>query len=520
MTDVAPKPCEGFFDAEFYQTQMSRRVPDALAHFRAHGDRQGLDPSPYFSTLFYKQTYPDWADGGQPTALDDFLMQDARGPWRHPHPMIDPDFYLRQHADVAAAGMSPLGHFARHGDLEGRSPSAAFDARFYQRRYLRLAQTLAFAHYRSVGQTAGHLPRPEPRSFDQSAAASAGICASLNRPILLGGHDAQEAGSPILIRDIAREMIARGRDVVFVLRDGGPLVQALQQLGPVFVLADGWDAAGLFSGFGADVPANLHSAEAARMAIAAAKAGLRTTLHVHEMRGYLETQDLVPDLKAAQGAGVRLIASFPRMAADLRSALGALTIMQPGVTLPPAPLRAFRHQRQTRVGKAVFIGAGYADRRKGFDLFVEAAADLHKVVPDAGFVWLGALDPWAQELADKAIAKGLPLCLPGFVSDPLCWYAAASVYLLTSREDPGPTTLIHAAATGIPFVGYQTDIGLRGIIDPLGQFVTVGDRQAFVAAALGHLKNDTPARRHRQRALLRPHLGFERYCDGLLRLFA
>ena len=516
----AARSCQGFFDDAFYQRQMTARVPDALAHFRAIGDRQGLDPSPYFSTLFYKRLYPDWATGGQPTALEDFLMREASGAWRCPHPMIDPAFYLHSHADVAASGLSPSGHFARHGDLEGRSPSAAFDARFYQRRYLRLAQTNAFAHYQTIGKRAGHLPRPEPRSFAQSAAASGQARAGVRRLVLLAGHDAQEAGAPILIRDIARHLIARGHGVAMILRDGGPLVGTFQQLGPVFVVSDGWDAAGLFAGFGPDVPAIVHSAEAARLARAAAQEGLPTSLHIHEMRGYLKAQHLLSDLKAAQSAGVRLIASFPRMAEDLRDDLGALQILQPGVTLPHAPLSAFRQRRRSRVGHPLFIGAGYADRRKGFDLFVEAATDLHRVDPDAGFVWLGALDPWAQGLADRAIVRGLPLRLPGFVGAPLPWYAAASVYLLTSREDPGPTTLIHATATGIPFVGYATDIGLRGIVDPVGQFVAAGDRAGFVAAALGFARETSPARRHRQRAMLRPHLGFERYCDGLISLFA
>ncbi|MDO9637332.1 MAG: glycosyltransferase family 4 protein [Pseudotabrizicola sp.] len=519
MTTAEPPVCQGFFDAAYYQSQLAAPVPDPLAHFRAQGDRMGLDPSPYFSTRHYKALYPDWRAAGAQTALDDFLIFETQGQWHSPHPLFDFATYLRRNPDVAAARVSPAGHFARHGDSEGRSPSDGFDATYYRRRYLRLTDTCAFAHYIAHGQAAGHQPRPQSRSAAQSAAAAAQAIAGLPRPVLLGVHDAQEAGTPLLVRDMARELRARGHSPVFVLRDGGPLVAELERLGPVFVLADGWDGAGLLSGVGPDIPIFVHSAEAAGIARAAAHSGLPVMLLIHEMRGYLDARGLLPELIAAHRAGARLVASFPRMAAALRSDLGPLPVIQPGAALPPATLSAFRHWRQTGQGRALFVGAGQADARKGFDLFLDAAQAIHAERRDAIFVWLGAMTAWAQPLADQARRQGLRLLLPGFIADSLACYAAASAYLLTSREDPGPMTLIHAAATGTPFVGYAADIGLRGVADPLGQFVADGDRTAFVTAALGYARSETPATRRARRALLRPHLGMARYCDALLSLF-
>lgn len=514
--------CQGFFDAAYYQRQLGARVPDPLAHFRAQGDASGLDPSPYFSTRHYKARYPDWQETGARTALEDFLARDVAGQWRSPHPLIDPAAYLRFYADVAAAGMSPAGHFARHGDGEGRSPSDGFDAAYYHRRYLRLTDTRAFAHYIAQGQAAGHQPRPRPRSAAQSAAAAAGAIADLPRPVLLGVHDAQEAGTPLLVRDLARELLRRGHSPVFVLRDGGPLVAELETLGPVFVLADGWDGAGLLSGVPPGMPTLVNSAEAAGIARAAAQSGLPTTLLIHEMRGYLDVRGLLAELIAAQGAGAGLVASFPRMAEALRADLGPVPVIQPGAALPPARLSAFRHWKrdgQGQAGRVLFVGAGLADPRKGFDLFLDAAQAIHAARADTAFVWLGAMTAWSHPLADQAKARGLPLVLPGFISDSLACYAAASAYLLTSREDPGPMTLIHAAATGTPFVGYAADIGLRGVADPLGQFVVPGDRAGFVAAALAYARNEASATRRARRALLRPHLGMARYCDALLSAF-
>jgi hypothetical protein len=43
--------------------------------------------------------------------------------WRQgaaPHPQFDGDLYLQWNPDVKAAGVNPLEHYVRHGQLEGR----------------------------------------------------------------------------------------------------------------------------------------------------------------------------------------------------------------------------------------------------------------------------------------------------------------------------------------------------------------------------------------------------------------
>lgn len=137
-------------------------------------------------------------------------------------------------------------------------------------------------------------------------------------------------------------------------------------------------------------------------------------------------------------------------------------------------------------------------------------------LPDAQFVWLGALDGWAQGLAAKAQAGGLPLLCPGFVADSLAWYVAARVYLLTSRQDPGPTTVIHAAAMGVPFVGYATDIGLRGVADHLGRFVPADRPADFVRAALDLARRDNRVERRRLRHVVLKATSFGSYTDAIL----
>ena len=45
--------------------------------------------------------------------------------------LFDPQWYLKQYPDVAAAGLDPLDHYLTAGGYEGRNPSARFDSHWY-----------------------------------------------------------------------------------------------------------------------------------------------------------------------------------------------------------------------------------------------------------------------------------------------------------------------------------------------------------------------------------------------------
>jgi len=523
VTDSASKPLfsQSFltlFDIGHYRRQTGctfDEAAEALHHFRSVGDASGLDPSPYFATRWYKERYPDWPRGGQ-TAVEDFLGHLDRGQGRRPHPLFDPEFYLGTYPDLAKLAAGAVLHFIRHGDSEGRAPSSAFDAGFYRRCYLPLGVGHPFRHYVTEGCARGYLPRPKPKSAEDSAQAMRKALTGTARPLLLVAHDAQAAGVPILTLDLAQALQARGFAPVFVLGAAGPLLDRFLGLGPVFLHAEGWAIEGLAAGLPPGTPTLVNTAAAAGLAVPLAQAGLRCLVLIHETADYVREHGFLPDLRAAREAGAGLIVSMPRMAQAMAEDPGGIEWVRPGIVLPRTTLAAFRQRRQERRAGPVFIGAGHADRRKGFDLFLEAAAQLARDLPGARFVWLGALDVWARALADTALADGLDLTLPGFVEDSLAWYRAADVYLLTSRQDPGPTTVIHAAAVGTPFVGYAADIGLIGLAEAAGQFVAPGDLAAFTTTARRLARDVTPATRWRLRRKVRAATGFEPYVGALI----
>ncbi len=508
---------EAVFDESFYRTNSGLGPTGTLAHYIAEGDRAGIDPSPYFSTRYYQSRYPDWQAHGARTTVEDFLMRLGADDVRQPHPLIDPVYYRARYPDLHELGSRAVLHFFRLGDKEVRSPSASFDADFYQRCYLALEAEYPFRDFVIAGRAAGHLPCVVPRSREQSREEAARITAGMTRPVLLCARDAQPAGVPILTMDIARGLAARGEQPLFALQWGGPLIGQFRAIGPVVLLGEGWTPAGLADGLPPRTPVVITTAAAAGMAPVLAAAGHRCLVLVNETAGSIQDQQLLAHLVAARRAKVDIVVSMPPIADGLKEHLGAVDVLRPGLVLPRTPLGAFRRVRHRLNGgtRVVFIGAGHADRRKGFDLFIEAAERIAIDRPDARFVWLGSLDSWARPLADAALRRGLDLTLPGFVPESLAWYRAADVYLLTSRQDPGPGTAVHAAAVGTPTVGYAAEIGLMGIAEDFGSFVPPGDVEVFAKTALAAAAAITPASRRALRRMVRQASAFGPYVDAL-----
>lgn len=76
---------------------------------------------------------------------------------RAPDPLFDPAFYLAHNADVAAAGIDPLLHYAMFGWKEGRDPSATFSTNHYLavNQDVKLAGLDPLQHYLAWGVTEG-----------------------------------------------------------------------------------------------------------------------------------------------------------------------------------------------------------------------------------------------------------------------------------------------------------------------------------------------------------------------------
>ncbi|NQX10251.1 glycosyltransferase [Microbacteriaceae bacterium VKM Ac-2855] len=448
-------------------------------------------------------------------------VEESLDPTR-PDELFDLAWYLASYPDIASETGEGWAHFVLHGEREGRSPGPGFDPEFYRRTHLALEADRPFTHYVTQGRARGHAPKAVAVDENQTFLAMRAALHGRLNPILLIGNDARAAGAPFLLLEIAARLRSRGWSPVFVLKQAGPLFARFADLGPTLIADEGWNLPALGKALPAEAPVLANTAWGALVADQLDVAW-RSVVLVQEMPEYLVTQDLLAPISRAHS----VIVSMPRMQSELGRLLAPesrLETILPGLR---APIVSRRNQRAVRrlldeqfgAGSPVFLGAGYADRRKGFDLFLETARMIAEREPAAVFVWLGELGSWARSAADQALADGLRLLLPGFRPDASDWYTIARVYVLTSRQDPGPTTVMDAAAVGTPFVGLAADIGLRDLDDIVartGEFV--GDTEALADSAVEVARSDSPDSRTARASFVRAYRSLDGYVDDLERI--
>ncbi len=123
------------------------------------------DVGELFDAEWYLQRYADVAAAGI-DPLGHYLKYGA-AEGRDPHPLFWTEWYLRQHAGALPEGQNPLVHFVREGGRSGRDPNPLFCSAWYLDRYpdARASSLNPLLHYLRVGASLGHDPGPE---FDTS----------------------------------------------------------------------------------------------------------------------------------------------------------------------------------------------------------------------------------------------------------------------------------------------------------------------------------------------------------------
>ncbi len=148
------------FDPAWYEAARGseRRDPNPLIDYILHGAREGVEPSPYFSTPFYRKICGGL---GRLTPLGHFV---AHGSSNNliPTPLFDRHWYLENNPDVRQAGFDPFLHFVASGARDGRSPSPLFDSAWYRMKNAD-ARDEGFEplyHYLAIGAGEGRILRP------------------------------------------------------------------------------------------------------------------------------------------------------------------------------------------------------------------------------------------------------------------------------------------------------------------------------------------------------------------------
>jgi glycosyltransferase involved in cell wall biosynthesis len=168
------------------------------------------------------------------------------------------------------------------------------------------------------------------------------------------------------------------------------------------------------------------------------------------------------------------------------------------------------------------VTIGYADKRKGIDLFVEMAQIIVLDNPDVYFIWVGHFDVNLEDGIKRKVAdSGLSerVIFPGLDFDSDVYYAAADVYALTSREDPFPCVVQEALGVATPVVAFEGAGGFNELLSRAGGLLVPSfDVAAFAETVEGLLFNDDENLRLGEagRLLMEKEFSFRHYLYSLL----
>lgn len=155
--------------------------------------------------------------------------------------------------------------------------------------------------------------------------------------------------------------------------------------------------------------------------------------------------------------------------------------------------------------RKVLLAVGRLDEQKGFDYLLLAFAKLAKEHQNWDLIILGE-GPIRQSLISQIQALELEsrvhlLGRAGNVGD---WYQRADLYVMSSRFEGFPNTLLEAMAHGCAVVSYDCDTGPRDIIqhEKNGLLVSpVGDVSALALALDRLMRNDAARQQIGQKAI-------------------
>jgi glycosyltransferase involved in cell wall biosynthesis len=307
------------------------------------------------------------------------------------------------------------------------------------------------------------------------------------RRILLVIHDAHPHGAQFLILNMAKVLHeSMGFSVDMIVLGEGPLLEEYRQYATVHELA-GYD---------------LQGEKAVNLIQQLRKQGISSAITNTTVTGLI-----VPVLKQNNFTVVSLIHELPALIKDYQlqkhakviaseadKIVFAATAVKNGfetftkldekkVVMRPQGLykknsrqtneqimasnQELRHRFNLPEGSKIILGVGFADYRKGIDIFVESGINVLNKNKNVYFVWLGNFEPEIEDKNKKTINKsGFNdyFIFPGLDCDSDIYYAGADVYALTSREDPFPSVVLEALDARTPVVAFSKSGGASELL--------------------------------------------------------
>jgi glycosyltransferase involved in cell wall biosynthesis len=218
---------------------------------------------------------------------------------------------------------------------------------------------------------------------------------------------------------------------------------------------------------------------------------------IHEMPGVIQANNLQPQAKSIAAHAHHVV--FPAQIVGEGFSQFADVDREKAAIRPQGLWRRnLQRHRKSKVRKELreklgvanevplILAVGYADHRKGVDLFSRAALEVLAQKPDALFVWIGHWDDKMRlEVAEITKGHESSFRFLGYEPNTAAYHAAADVYALTSREDPFPNVVLESFDAGVPVVAFAGTGGGAELASRIGGIVVPSqDTRAFALALL------------------------------------
>jgi len=354
------------------------------------------------------------------------------------------------------------------------------------------------------------------------------------RRLLLVGHDAWPSGAQMLLLNLGRHLRqVRGMEVAFLLLGGGALAAEYRAVGPTTIVAGPQDLprqaqAAAVRGYGHAI---VNTSAAAGACEALVQAGIACTMLVHELPRLLRDRGLVDGASRGAALAEHVVFASPYVRDRFHELVavppGRAVVLPQGIYRPvavaPAAAAAMRARLGLPEGALLAMGLGYADLRKGFDLFLQVWRLAQAADPGIHLLWVGDIDPHMLAYLGAEIAAGETAGTFHHMphsADGADWLACADVFLLTSREDPFPSVVLEAMSAGVPCVAFEESGGTPDLLREYGAgcSVPLGDAAEMVRQMRALALQTRPDDRERLAQAARRHFSWDAYADRLLQL--
>ena len=355
--------------------------------------------------------------------------------------------------------------------------------------------------------------------------------------LLLIGHDAFPAGAQKLLLETGRALkYYFGVEIQFLLLEGGTLINEFRSVAPTEIISIASESIiHKFStlrkkGFHSAI---INSAAASTAAPGLTQANIDFVFLIHELPTLLRSRNLYPSMELACKLARQVIVPTNGMARklNLESAENLKILPQGLYSTAPFSIQTrqmMRKQLGFTTTDPVVMGAGYADLRKGFDLFLQL---WRKLRGKAHCVWLGDIDPSLKNSLhielENACSSGT-FHMPGRIDNVPAWLSAADVFVLPSREDPYPSVVLEALAAGLPCAAFDEAGGIPDLLKEINdsenfynRIIPFADVTTLASAAEDMAKwsmKRTNKERQKSGLFAQKSFDFKRYTQQILRL--